>query len=94
MEKRMDTLETRVDGLEEHMSALDTKIIDIRLHLEHVTDRNVSLLAENHLELGNKLNAAVKVSEGSALQELRMNLLGSRVDKLEKDMVDVKNMIA
>lgn len=49
LEVRIDGLEVRVDRLETKVGALDQRVIDIELHLENVTDKNISILAENYL---------------------------------------------
>ena len=61
---RMDGLESRMDGLDSRMERMEKRqerfeeetrdnFADLRLHLENITDRNLSILAENHLNLIN-----------------------------------------
>ena len=48
-------LGTRMDRMEERQKRFEEEtrnnFADIRLHLENITDRNISILAENHLNL-------------------------------------------
>lgn len=67
---------------------------DIKLHLENVTDKNISLLAENHGNLIDKLNQTVKVTDKSYLDEIKVNILTEKVNRLEKEITELKNKIA
>ena len=57
---RMDKFESRMDRMEERQKCFEEEtrnnFADIRLHLENITDRNISILAENHLNLINKMD--------------------------------------
>ena len=59
-ESRMDGFESRMDRMEERQKRFEEEtrnnFADIKLHLENITDRNISILAENHLNLINKMN--------------------------------------
>ena len=48
--------------IKDDLDTLKKKTTDLALHLENVTDRNIELLAENHLSLVDKLNEAVKTA--------------------------------
>lgn len=92
-----EMLELLLEGQKEIKARLDNveqKVTDTRLHLENVTDRNLSILAENHLSLVNKLNDAVKVSDKSLLYEIQVNYLREDVAMLKKEIEELKNRIA
>ncbi|RGY98365.1 hypothetical protein [Clostridium sp. AM58-1XD] len=76
------------------LKPIHDSITDIRLHLENVTDRNISLLAENHGNLIDKLNQSIKVADKSTIDEIRVNILTEKVNKLEKELAEIKNRIA
>lgn len=53
-------LVTRMDRMEEHQERFEEEtrnnFANLRRHLENVTDRNISLLAESHLSLINQMD--------------------------------------
>ena len=44
--------------LDERLQPIHDSNVGIKLHLENVTDKNIQILAENHIELTKKLNQA------------------------------------
>ncbi len=87
-------LKTGVAELKTDVAELKMKTAGISLHLENVTDRNISILAENHLALVDKLNQAVKVQDKDLIREVQMSILKDKVDKLEQEMIHIKSKIA
>ena len=83
-----------ITSMQKDITSMQKDITDVKLHLENVTDRNISLLAENHGHLIDKLNQAVKVSDKSCLEEIRVNILTEKVEKLEKEIEDLKRNTA
>ena len=57
----------------------------IRLHQENFTDKNISILAENHLNLVEKLNQAIPYADNNKVYEVQVRSLTERVINLEKD---------
>ncbi|MEY8369324.1 hypothetical protein AALA24_11280 [Anaerovoracaceae bacterium 42-11] len=45
----------------EKLEKLDAKTTSIQLTLENETNRNIQIIAEGHLDLGRKLNDALKI---------------------------------
>ena len=91
---RMDGLESRMDGLEDRMERMEknqerfeeetrNNFADIRLHLENITDRNVSILAENHLNLINKMDVSATWMNRIMINEVKMNALTDQVARLQ-----------
>ena len=91
---RMDGLESRMDGLEDRMERMEknqerfeeetrNNFADIRLHLENITDRNISILAENHLNLINKMDVSATWMNRIMINEVKMNALTDQVARLQ-----------
>lgn len=78
----------------EELQTVKREFVGVNLHLENITDKNISILAENHLTLIDKLNQAIKVSDRNSMYEVQVNLLTSKIDKLEKEIAEIKNKIA
>ena len=45
-----------LETLLKKMDSMESKLADMRLHIENVTDRNISLIAESHSNLVRKLD--------------------------------------
>ena len=91
---RMDGLESRMDGLEDRMERMEknqerfeeetrNNFADIKLHLENITDRNISILAENHLNLINKMDVSATWMNRIMINEVKMNALTDQVARLQ-----------
>ena len=91
---RMDGLESRMDGLEDRMERMEknqerfeeetrNNFADIRLHLENITDRNISILAENHLNLINKMDVSATWTNRVMINEIKINALTDQVSRLQ-----------
>lgn len=80
--------------IKDDLDTLKKKTTDLALHLENVTDRNIELLAENHLSLVDKLNEAVKTADKTALYEIQVRIITEKVDKLSNEVANLKGQIA
>lgn len=94
MQKDITGMQKDIASMQKDITSMQKDITDVKLHLENVTDRNISLLAENHGHLIDKLNQAVKVSDKSCLEEIRVNILTEKVEKLEKEIEELKRKTA
>ena len=93
-ESRMDKFESRMDGFESRMDRMEERqkrfeeetrnnFADIKLHLENITDRNISILAENHLNLINKMDVSATWMNRIMINEVKMNALTDQVARLQ-----------
>ncbi len=91
---RMDGLESRMDGLDSRMERMEKRqerfeeetrdnFADLRLHLENITDRNLSILAENHLNLINKMDVSATWMNRIMINEVKINALADQVNRLQ-----------
>ena len=87
LETRMDGLETRMDRFEERQERFEEEtrnnFADLRLYLENITDRNISILAENHLNLINKMDVSATWMNRIMINEVKMNALTDQVARLQ-----------
>ncbi|MDD6104892.1 MAG: hypothetical protein PUC51_01665 [Ruminococcus sp.] len=63
---------------------LRSRMSAIELNLENETNKNIRILAENHLSLMEKLDEAIKVSNRHFLYELKVSSLDRRVTEIER----------
>lgn len=94
LQNTTEPLQNAITGMQKDITSMQKDVTDVKLHLENITDRNISLLAENHGHLIDKLNQAVKVSDKSCLEEIRVNILTEKVEKLEKEIEELKRKTA
>ena len=94
-ESRMDRFESKMDGFESWMDRMEKRqdrfeeetrnnFADIRLHLENITDRNLSIIAENYQNLIDKMNVPITWMNRVMMNEMRINSLTDRVTRLEQ----------
>ncbi|MFV0362847.1 MAG: hypothetical protein ACK5LL_07130 [Suipraeoptans sp.] len=76
LDKKVESLEGRVDSLDKKVESLDKKVVIldnkvtnadreirlINLKLENEVSRNISIVAENHLDLSRKLNEVIHIT--------------------------------
>ena len=86
-ESQMDKFKSRMDRMEERQKRFEEEtrnnFADIKLHLENITDRNISILAENHLNLINKMDVSATWMNRIMINEVRMNALTDQVARLQ-----------
>lgn len=90
----MQEMKSDMQEMKSDMRELKQRVSGIEVTLENETNRNIKLLAENHGTLIDKLNQAIKVSDKTAIYEIQVNILTGKVEKLEKEIADLKNRIA
>ncbi|WP_411329044.1 hypothetical protein [Blautia hansenii] len=61
MKKDMTDIKKDMVNMKEDIQGLKEETKDIRLHIENVTDKNISLLADSHCKLFERLNGKRKI---------------------------------
>ena len=87
-------LKEDVAVLKEKVSVLEQRVTGIEVHLENQTDKNIQLIAENFIELTNKLNQAIPVADKNLAYEVKVNYLIEKVQFLEQDFQEFKYQMA
>ena len=87
------TVQKAIEPLQQDICDLKGEVKDVKLHLENVTDRNISILAENHGYLVKKFNEAVEAAHNNHVNTVQTSYLIEHVTNLENRMQAVeKNM--
>ena len=101
LEDRTSGIEGKAAGLEEKVSAIqkitaETKneLTEVKLHIENVTDKNITLLAENYCNLVNKLDENNKVTDVQLAYQIKVNYLMEDMEKMKKEIAELKSRIA
>ena len=92
--QKVTAADSHLERIEEKMSSMDDQVTDIRLHLENVSDKNISLHAENYNNLVKKLNANNSITDQQIAYQIKVNYLMEDVEKLKKEIAELKNKIA
>ena len=92
--QKVTAADSHLERIEEKKSSMDDQVTDIRLHLENVSDKNISLLAENYSNLVKKLNANNSITDQQIAYQIKVNYLMEDVEKLKKEIAELKNKIA
>ena len=94
VQKAIEPLRRDICDLKERTSSLETEVKGVKLHLENVTDRNISILAENHGYLIKKLNESIDAAHNNHVNTVQTSYLIERVANLENRMQAVEKKMA
>lgn len=94
MKSDMHGMKSDMQDMKSDITELKRRTTSIELHLENYTDRNVQLIAENFIELTNKLNQAIPAADKSLAYEVTVNYLVKEVDKLKKNVAVIMDKTA
>ncbi len=101
LENRMTGMEDKMSGLEEKVSAIQKisaetqkELTEVKMHIENVTDKNITLLAENYCNLVNKLDENNKVTDVQLAYQIKVNFLIDDMEKMKKEIAELKSHIA
>ena len=90
----MQSMKDDMPSMKGDLQEVKDRTSKLELTLENETNRNIQLLAENHINLVDKLNEAISVQNKSILYEVQVSGLKMRVDKLEQEVKEIKSQIA
>lgn len=90
----LEALYRDMQGMKDDMKFLKQKVSALEVTLENETNHNIQLLAENHINLVDKLNQAIRVQDKSILYEVQVSGLKCKVEQLEREIKEIKSKIA
>ena len=94
MKDDMQGMKLDMQNMKDDIKKLDQRVTSLQLHVENSTDRNIQLLAENFIELTNKLNKAIPAADKNLAYEVKVNYLVEEVQKLKIDVAELKSQTA
>lgn len=71
-------------AIESMLEPIKRDIRSIQLTLENETNRNIKLIAEGHLDLGRKLDEALRVDNEKEMLLVRVNSLENELRKVKE----------
>ena len=87
MKNDIDGMKNDIDGMKNDIKNLDKRVTSLEVHLENITDKNIRIIAEGHLDLNRKLDDALKVENEKELLIIRVRILEEELKK-EKDRLN------
>lgn len=84
MDQEVHNINDNIQNIYGILNQHDHDIRDLRLTLENVTNRNISIIGENHIELNRKLNEALKQKEEEERLYMRMNIAENDIRRLKE----------
>ena len=84
VDEHLDRMGKRLDGTEDSVKGLNKRLSDVQITLDEVTNRNITIIAEGHLDLTRKLDEALRVENEKEIMRIRLNLLADDVRKLKE----------
>ena len=101
LKKDVSELKTEMTEVKKDISVLKIKMSDVEeniqsvvLQLENRTNRDIKLLAENFVNLIDKLNEAIPVADKNLAYEVKVDYLIIEVRKIKKCISELKSRIA
>lgn len=74
----------KFDIILDKLNSIDSRVLTLESTLENVTNKNISIIAEGHLDLSRKLDEALKVENEKELLLIRVNMLENDIKKIKK----------
>ena len=91
--EKLDLILSRLDNLEQkQLQAQITlentvdEVTKINTTLENVTNRNIKIIAEGHLDLSRKLDEALRVENEKELLLIRVNVLENELKQIKEQL--------
>ena len=83
-------LRVDVNFLKKEIKIANGRITGVALTVENDTNKNIRLLAENHINLIDKMNESIRASDKTLMYEIAVDTLKTRGNRLEKEMDKIK----
>ncbi|WP_418752473.1 hypothetical protein [Frisingicoccus sp.] len=80
--EKLDIILNKLDNVENRLLTLESTV-------ENVTNKNISIIAEGHLDLSRKLDDALKVENEKELLLIRVNVIENDIEKIKKRLEQI-----
>lgn len=93
LETDVQNMKTDIQNMKTDMNSVKLKVTGIELKLEEEIRHNIQLLAENHSNLIDKLNQAIRVTDKTLIWEVQLSGFKIRLEKLEEEFAELRNRL-
>lgn len=88
MKSEMQGMKGEMQGMKSHIQGLEKKVTSLEVHIENVTDRNITFIAEGHLDLSRKLDDALKAEQLKEWYYIRTNVMDDEIRKIKERLAE------
>ena len=85
VEGKTDNLQFTVNEMQSELAETKREILSIRTTIDNVTNRNIRIIAEGHLDLENKLDRSIKAGSETEVMQVRVNMIEDEMRTLKKN---------
>ena len=85
LEGKTDNLQFTVNEMQSELAETKREILSLRTTIENVTNRNIRIIAEGHLDLENKLDRSIKAGSETEVMQVRVNMIEDEMRTLKKN---------
>ena len=85
VEGKTDNLQFTVNEMQSELAETKREILSLRTTIENVTNRNIRIIAEGHLDLENKLDRSIKAGSETEVMQVRVNMIEDEMRALKKN---------
>ena len=85
VEGKTDNLQFTVNEMQSELAETKREILSLRTTIENVTNRNIRIIAEGHLDLENKLDRSIKAGSETEIVQVRVNMIEDEMRTLKKN---------
>lgn len=93
-ERRMEAIQEDIVSIKQELEDLDIRQRAISSTLENVTNRNISILAENHIDLNKKLYQILETENDVVLYKITTNQHSDILGNLEQRVATLESRIS
>ncbi len=93
MKTDIQNMKIDIQNMKTDMNSVKLKVTGIELKLEDEIRHNIQLLAENHSNLIDKLNQAIRVTDKTLIWEVQLSGFKIRLEKLEEEFAELRNRL-
>ncbi len=84
IDKKFDQIDKRFDQIDNKLDGIDKRLVNVELTIENEIRPNIQILAEGQSIIMRKLDELTKVRDEHDYTKIRLDVLESRVNRLEK----------
>ena len=82
----LQSVKDELQILKERVQKLEIRMTSLEVTLENVTNKNIILVAEGHLDLSRKLDEALRVENEKEIIAIRVNILENELKKMKEQL--------
>lgn len=79
----------KLDKMDSRLNKVEAKITEVQMTLENETNKNISIIAEGHLDLSRKLDDALKVENEKEMLLIRVTHLENEIRRIKQKIEEI-----